>query len=167
MRKWHIFPKKWYHFTLFNQQLGRVHFCAFLPTLNLCLLPLKCAVPKCAISICIFMMTNGFKNLFVYLLYSLKYLYSNPSPFFYWIVVLLSFKSPYIVDRSPLSVVCVADIFSESDLVFSFLMIFFEQKKFVILAKFIYEKFLNNLLFVFCTSNLFLPQVHENFFQCC
>lgn len=43
-------------------------------------------------------------------------------------------------------------------------MIFFEQKKFVILAKFIYEKFLNNLLFVFCTSNLFPPQVHENFF---
>lgn len=87
----------------------------------------------------------------------------NPWLVFYWIVVLLSFKSPYIVDRSPLSVVCVADIFSESDLVFH-LMIFFEQKKFVILAKFIYEKFLNNLLFVFCTSNLFPPQVHENFF---
>lgn len=64
------------------------------------------------------MMTNGIKNLFVYLISQVSI--QNPWLVFYWIVVLLSFKSPYIVDRSPLSVVCVADIFSESDLVFHF-----------------------------------------------
>lgn len=158
------FPKEMvpiYVFQPSQEEFVSAHSCQHLTPA--CCHSDKCVVPKCTVSVCISMMTNGIKHLFVYLL-DFSSIYSKSLAHFFIRLSSCSVLRVFIVDRSPLSVVCVADIFLQSEF---FLMMFFEEKKFVVLAKLIYEKFFYNLLFVFYTVTFSHPRFMKIFFQCC